>query len=145
MARIHARRRGKSGSKKPLLQPVPQWVGYGPEEVVALVIKLAKQGNTAAKIGMILRDNYGVPDVQKITGKKISKILEENNLAKKIPEDIEALIARAVRAKKHLDRNKKDLVTKRGLQLIESKIRRLEKYYKREGKLPQSWSYKLVG
>jgi small subunit ribosomal protein S15 len=33
--------------------------------------------------------------------------------------------------------------SKRGMQLIESKIRRLAKYYKREGKLPEDWAYNL--
>jgi len=144
MARIHARRKGKAGSKKPLLEPLPNWMSYKPDEVVALILKLAKQGHTQAKIGLILRDSYGIPDVQKITGKKIGQILEENKLTKAVPEDIEALLARAAKAKKHLEKNRKDLVTKRGIQLIESKIKRLEKYYKAQGKLPENWTYKLT-
>ena len=145
MARIHARRKGIARSKKPLLAPVPAWVQYKPEEITALIVKLAKQGNSSAQIGTILRDSYGVPEVSKITGKKIAVILKENKLLADVPEDIQALLKRAIQAKKHLDKYKKDIHTKHGLQLIESKIRRLAKYYKREGILPKNWSYELVG
>jgi small subunit ribosomal protein S15 len=48
---------------------------------------------------------------------------------------------RAVRVRKHLDEHPKDYHSKRGLQLIESKIHRLVKYYKREGILPPDWKY----
>jgi small subunit ribosomal protein S15 len=143
MARMHARRKGAARSKKPLLAPPPTWVQYKDKEIEALVVKLAKQGYTQAQIGTILRDSYGVPDVQKITSKKISLILEENKLSPKIPEDIQALLKRATQCKKHLEKNKKDMHSKRGLQLIEAKIRRLAKYYKRKGKLPKNWSYEL--
>ena len=145
MSRLHTGRKGSSASKKPLLAPIPAWVQYKPEEIEALVVKLAKQDYTAAKIGMVLRDSYGIPDVQKITGKKITAILVKNKLAPQNPEDIQALLIRAIQAKKHLDKNKKDMVTKRGLHLIESKIRRLAKYYKSEGVLPENWTYKLIG
>jgi small subunit ribosomal protein S15 len=121
------------------------WVTYKDKEVESLVVKLAKQGNSAALIGNILRDSYGVPDVKKITGKSITAIMAENKLAGEVPADIQFLLKRAIRAKKHLDKNKKDVVTKRGLQLIESKIRRLMKYYKASGDLPQNWKYELIG
>ncbi|MEM5833437.1 MAG: 30S ribosomal protein S15, partial [Candidatus Aenigmatarchaeota archaeon] len=48
---------------------------------------------------------------------------------------------RAVRLREHLSIHKKDKSSQRGLILIESKIRRLEKYYKRVGKLPKDWKY----
>ncbi|MEM2874170.1 MAG: 30S ribosomal protein S15 [Candidatus Nanoarchaeia archaeon] len=144
MARMHARKAGKSGSKKPL-GPAPAWVQYKPEEIEALVIKLAKQDLSTAQIGNVLRDNYGIPDVRKLTGKKISQILAQNKMEPKVPEDIQALSKRAIRAKKHLDKNKKDKVSLRGLQLIESKIHRLAKYYKSVGKLPADWKHELIG
>lgn len=145
MARIHARKAGKSGSKKPLLAPAPAWVQYKPEEIVALIVKLGKQDLSAAQIGSVLRDSYGIPDVRKLTGKKITQILAQNKLEPKVPEDIQALLKRAIQTKKHIERNKKDETSIRGLQLIESKIRRLAKYYKSTGKLPADWKYELVG
>lgn len=119
----------------------PNWVTYKPKEVEKLVIKLAKQGLEPSKIGLILRDSYGIPDIRKITGKKITKLLVEHDLAPELPEDLANLIKRVGILKKHLEQHKKDAVSKRGLQLIESKIRRLVKYYKSVGKLPADWKY----
>jgi small subunit ribosomal protein S15 len=42
-----------------------------------------------------------------------------------------------------MNNNKKDLSNERGLHLIEAKIRRLVKYYKRNDVLPQDWLYSL--
>ena len=139
MAKMHARRRGKAGSKKPLLAPAPSWVQYKGEEIEALVAKLGKQGLSASQIGLLLRDSYGIPDVEKLTGKKIGKILEDKGLAPKIPEDIQNLVKQAIKIKKHMELHKKDMASKRGLQLTQSKINRLAKYYKSTGKLPKDW------
>ena len=140
---MHTRRRGKAGSKKPLSEPVPKWVQYKSDEVEALVVKLNKQGMASSQIGLVLRDSYGVPDVEKLTGKKICKILEEKKLAPAIPEDVTNLIKKAIHLKKHLQMHKKDMHSNRGLQLITSKINRLTKYYKRAGRLPEDWKANL--
>ena len=141
MSRMHTHHKGKSGSKKPQSKTSPTWLKLKKDEVVALVLKLAKKDYQSSVIGLILRDSYGVPDVKIITGKTISQILKENKLGSEVPEDIQNLIKRAVKVRKHLSSNKKDTTSKRGLQLIESKIRRLEKYYKRTGQLPKKWKY----
>ncbi len=141
MARMHTRRKGKSGSKKPPSKVPPSWVTAKPEEVEQLVVDLAKKGYSTAMIGLILRDSYGIPDVRAITGKKILQILKEHGLAPKIPEDLLNLIKKAVRIRKHLEKNKKDMHNKVALLRVESKIRRLVKYYKREGVLPPDWKY----
>ena len=87
MARLHSRKKGKSGSTKPIKKVRPSWVRYGDKEAEQLVIKLAKQGYTQSKIGIALRDIYGIPDVRTITNKNISFILKENKLSSEIPED----------------------------------------------------------
>jgi small subunit ribosomal protein S15 len=143
MGRIHARRKGKSGSHKPFRTEPPEWVEMSKEEIIEKIIELSKEGYSQAMIGTILRDEYGVPDVKLITGKSIGKILEENDLAPKIPEDLMALMKKAVNINAHLANHPKDLSNKRGLQLVEAKIRRLVKYYKRVGKLPPNWKYSL--
>ncbi|KAA0005453.1 MAG: 30S ribosomal protein S15 [Thermoplasmata archaeon] len=144
MARIHARRKGKSGSKHPVTRKKhPEWSALNPREVEAHVIELAKAGKSTSEIGMILRDQYAVPDVKIATGKKITEILEKNNIKPEIPEDLRNLIKTALQLKKHLDVHKKDLKNKRNLQLTEAKIRRLVKYYHREKKLPEDWKYNL--
>jgi small subunit ribosomal protein S15 len=96
----------------------------------------------SAKIGLILRDKYGVPSIKLATGKRIGQILAENNLESDIPEDLRNLIVKALGMRKHLAENNKDYHNKRQLQLTESKLRRLVKYYVSSGKLPKGWVYK---
>jgi len=141
MARMYSRDKGKSGSTKPVKKTVPSWVRYKPSEVVLLVTKLAKEGNNASKIGLILRDMYGIPDVRSITKKSISQILKDKKLSSELPDDLAALIKKSVMIRKHMESNKKDMPAKRGLQLTESKILRLVKYYKQTGVLPDFWKY----
>jgi small subunit ribosomal protein S15 len=119
----------------------PEWVEYSTEEIEELILKLTKEGNSTSKIGIILRDQYGIPDVKLITGQKITKILEKHDQGLEYPEDLMNLIRRAVNIRDHLEENPKDLHTRRGLRIIESKIRRLVRYYTREGVLPEGWRY----
>ena len=140
MARMHSRKKGRAGSKKPYNRPLV-WVRYKPKEIELLIVKLTKEGKTSSQIGMVLRDTYGVPDVRKIEGKKVSKILAERKLLPEIPEDLKALMRKNIIIKKHLEANHKDNFSKRGLGLTESKIRRLVKYYKNSGRLDKSWTY----
>lgn len=119
----------------------PEWVEYSTEEIEELILKLTKEGNSTSKIGIILRDQYGIPDVKLITGQKITKILEKHGQGLEYPEDLMNLIRRAVNIRDHLEENPKDLHTRRGLRIIESKIRRLVRYYTNEGVLPEGWRY----
>ncbi len=138
---MHARVKGKSGSKKPLESKVPKWVEKKPKEIITLVEKLSKQELSSSQIGLALRDSYGVPSVKLITGKSILEILKEAKLVGTIPEDLKNLIKKSITIRKHLKSNKKDNFSTRGLQLTESKIRRLQKYYKNKGVLPADWNY----
>ena len=141
MARMYSGKHGKSGSKKPIKKHKLTWIRYSNKEIEQIIVKLAKQGKSQSDIGMILRDTYGVPSVRDLLKKKLHKILEENKLLPKLPEDLSYLIKNEIKIIKHMDRNKKDMHAKRGLLLNESKINRLSKYYKRIGRLPQSWTY----
>jgi len=139
MARMHSRGKGKSGSKKPTVQA--KWVEYKDKEIERLVIKLRKDGLNSSSIGRVLRDQYGIPSVKSITGKNVMKILEENSLLSDIPEDLLNLLKRAVAVRDHLVKSKKDYTSKHGLELLESKIRRLIKYYVKNKKLPKDFTY----
>ncbi|WP_054855031.1 30S ribosomal protein S15 [Vulcanisaeta sp. JCM 16161] len=134
-------KRGKSGSTRPVSKVTPSWVSYTQEEVEQLVVELAKRGFSPSMIGIILRDQYGIPLVKPILGKSITEVLQEHGLAPQIPEDLMNLIRRAIKIRKHLEEHPKDLSARRGLNLVESKIHRLIKYYKRVGKLPQDFTY----
>lgn len=139
---MHARRKGKSGSTRPIWRKTPEWVPYSSDEIENLVVEKAKEGIGSAQIGLILRDAYAIPSVKKITGKSITSIMNENDLGSKMPEDFLNLVRRASNLRKHLDSgNKKDKHSRRGLQLIESKIRRLVKYYRKKGIFEPDFKY----
>ena len=143
MARMHARRKGRSGSHRPVVKKNPEWVPLSAKEIEEKVVSLYKSGNSMARIGIILRDQYGVPSVKLATGKSIKQILMENGFTWKIPEDMAFLMKKAINLHKHLQRHPKDKSNRRGLQLIEVKIRRLARYYKRTGELPEDWKYSI--
>jgi len=119
----------------------PDWSALNPREVESRAVELAKSGKSTSEIGLILRDQYAVPDIRIATGKRLTKVLEENEVKQEIPEDLRNLINRASQLKKHLDEHKKDFKNKRGLQILESKIRGLEKYYRSQDRLPKEWKY----
>ena len=141
MAKMHSRGRGNAGSNKPLSPAKPTWIRYKPKEIELLIGKLAKEGKDSAQIGMILRDSYGIPSVKLLTGKKIQQLLAEKKLLPELPEDMLALIKRVIALRNHLEVNKHDKTALRGLQLTESKVKRLAKYYRQIGKIEANWKY----
>jgi small subunit ribosomal protein S15 len=134
--------RGRSRSTRPVSKRPPNWVEFQPDEVKALIINLAREGKPQSEIGNILRDEHGIPLVKSVVGYGIRKVLEEAGLAPEIPEDIYNLMVRATKLRRHLDRNPKDFSNKRSLQLTESMIYRVTRYYKRKGLLPVDWNYR---
>ena len=141
MARVHARRRGTSRSRAPAREEAPEWQSIEKTEIIDVVHKLAREGKTAAYIGLVLRDQYAVPSIKLATGRTMSEILGEAGLAPQIPEDLQNLMRRAVHLQGHLATHTRDVHNKRGLALIESRIRRLARYYREAGKLPADWRY----
>jgi small subunit ribosomal protein S15 len=133
--------KGRSHSIRPVGKRPPAWAKYTPEEVESIVIKLAREGQSASRIGMILRDQYGVPLTKPIAGKSITEVMKQAGLGPSVPEDLDVLLKRAAGLTVHLEKNKKDKYNVRALQTIEAKIHRLSKYYKREGVLPADWKY----
>jgi small subunit ribosomal protein S15 len=140
---MHARRKGKSGSIRMIERSEhPSWSSLKPREIESRILDLARTGKSSAEIGGMLRDQYAVPDVKLATGKRISRILKENKMYPEIPEDLKNLISRALKIRQHLESNHKDVHNKRNLQLTESKIRRLVKYYISTSTLPKGWKYR---
>lgn len=81
------------------------WIKIKSAELEKIVVELYKQGETIAKIGLILRDKYGVPKA-KLLGKRIKDILIDAKIqlrseAEVIQKKIEAL-------SKHIEKNKHD-------------------------------------
>jgi len=143
MARMHTRRRGKASSKRPFVTESPEWVPLTGKEVEEKVVELANQKLSTSLIGIRLRDEYAVPSIQLLTGKTVTQILVEHKLAPERPEELINLMRKVVSLQAHLERNPKDQHNKHSLHLVESKIRRLVRYYKSEGKIPQDFEYSM--
>ena len=141
MARIHARRRGKSHSTRPVAMKFPDWLELTPEVVEQLALQLAEEGRSLSEIGATLRDQYGVPTFKQVTGKKLLSFLREQKVNLDLPDDLKKLIEKAEKLRRHLNKNKRDYKNKHALELVEAKIHRLAKYYKRIGRLPEKWKY----
>jgi small subunit ribosomal protein S13e len=62
-------------------------------------------------------------------------------LAPSIPEDLYYLIKKAVNVRRHLEKNRKDKDSKFHLILVESRIHRLARYYRKTKQLPAVWKY----
>ncbi|MCE4624452.1 MAG: 30S ribosomal protein S15 [Desulfurococcales archaeon] len=135
------RDKGKSESTRPARLVPPKWLVYSPEDIELIIEELARKGYGPSMIGIILRDQFGIPLVKPILGKSITQVLKEKGLAPPLPEDLMTLIRKAVNLRRHLSEHPKDFHAKKGLQDLESKIRRLVKYYKRRGVLPPDWRY----
>ena len=141
MSRIHSRRRGRAGSHRPYPNAPPTWATLSREEVVEEAVKLAKGGASSAQVGTVLRDSYGVPSVRAVTGERLAPLLASHGVKPELPEDLQALLKRVVHLQRHLDTHPKDLANRRGLSLMESRIRRLAHYYRQHKLLPATWRY----
>jgi len=121
----------------------PEWVPLGTEEIEEEIVRLAKDGLSSARIGLILRDQFGVPSVKLALDKSILEVMRGNELEPKLPEDLVSLIKKAINLNAHMKVNRKDISNRRNLQLIEAKIRRLAGYYKEASILPADWKYSI--
>jgi small subunit ribosomal protein S15 len=145
MARMHAHTRGKSHSTRPSSKSVPTWVSIGHSDLTSLIVKMYNEdGLTASQIGIILRDEYGIPLVKPILGKTITDVLRENGVKQDMPEDLDRLVKKALGLQRHLRTHNSDRRNVRSLELIESKIHRLSRYYKKRDKIDKNWKYAAV-
>ncbi|EAY87063.1 hypothetical protein OsI_08460 [Oryza sativa Indica Group] len=136
------RRKGISSSALPCKRIPPSLLKNAASDVEEMIMKAAKMGQMSSQIGVVLRHQHGIPLVKSIASSKILHILKAHGLAPKILEDLYFLIKKAVAIRKHLERNRKDKDSSFRLILVESRIHRLVRYYKRTKKLPptlRSW------
>jgi len=114
-------------SKKSEKNEKPLWLRYTQEEVKAIIIKLANKGLTSEKIGLVLRDRYGIPKIS-LYGLKIKQVLEEKekfqeptviNLKNKLDKII-----------KHYEKHKHDKRAERSLIITRSQLKKREDYQK---------------
>ena len=143
MTRIHGNSRGKSQSMKPSTMK-SDWVKLTPEQIGKLLVEMNKEGLNASQIGIKLRDEHAISSIKSVTGKTMKQFMEENGINQEIPEDLEALVKRALSLQNHLKSNKGDRKNVRSLELLEAKVHRLSKYYKKKNIIPKNWKYKSV-
>lgn len=141
VSRIHSGRKGRAGSHKPYPLRPPAFATLDKAEVIEEATRLAKTGLSPAQVGTILRDSHGVPSVRAVTGERMAPLLAAQGIKPDLPEDLQALLKRVVHLQRHLQGHKKDLANRRGLNLMEARIRRLALYYKRNKVLPEDWRY----
>ena len=98
------------------------WVKTKPAELQKIVVELAKQGNSPAQIGLILRDKYGIPKA-KLLGKRISKILKEADIKYITEKDI--IEKNVEKLKEHMKKNKYDTGASRSITKKLWRIRQL--------------------
>ena len=60
----------------------PEWLEMTDDEIIELIVKLHKEGQSTSQIGIILRDQYGIPSTKSVLGAKITEIL--NDIADKM-------------------------------------------------------------
>jgi len=103
----------------------PVWLKYSEEEVKAIIFKLANKGLTAEKIGLTLRDQYGIPNV-KLFNLKIKKVLEEQDkfqepTTKNLDDKLQKVI-------QHYKKNKQDKNAERSLIITKAKLKKRKDY-----------------
>ena len=103
----------------------PVWLKYTAEEVKAIILKLANKGMTAEKIGLALRDQYGIPKT-KLYGFKIKEVLEEKD--KYDDPNIKNLKTHLDKIQEHYKKNKGDKKAERSLMIIKAQLKKREEY-----------------
>ena len=144
MGRLHSHRHGQSHSTRPIKPSSPKWLRQSPEEIEELILKYAKEGLTSSEIGVKLRDQHAIPLTRSIIKKSITEVLEQRGIKSEMPEDLNNIVKKALGLQKHLKTHTSDRRNVRSLELLEAKVHRLSSYYKKIGRIPETWKYKSV-
>jgi small subunit ribosomal protein S15 len=91
----------------------PEWIKLSAKELESLIIDLVKNGNSPAKIGLILRDQHGIPNVKSVLNKRLLKVIKEHKL--KYPTEKEFMQNDIDTLKVHIKKNKHDYPASRSL------------------------------
>jgi ribosomal protein S15P/S13E len=113
------------------LDKKPIWLKYTEQEVKDIILNLIKKDPnlTSEKIGLILRDSYGIPKTN-IYDFKISHILKQAKLYKN--PDLKNLTIKTEKLSKHLEKNKQDKRTARSLIITKAKLKKTKEYLERK-------------
>ncbi len=105
----------------------PVWLKYTEKEVKDIILNIIKKHPemTSEKIGLVLRDTYGIPTA-KIYKIKVSQVLKEAKAYKN--PDLENIGKKVTKLEKHMEKNKKDQRTKRALTIAKSRLKKIKEY-----------------
>ncbi len=110
-------------------QEKPLWLKTPLEEIEEIAVKLAKEGNTPERIGLILRDQHGIPTTR-VFGKKLGQILKEKGV--EINADIVNVQKKFEKIKSHLQKHHKDKKSKRAFEIRTARLRKVKAYAARK-------------
>ncbi len=141
MARLHSKKKGKAGSKRPKSRTEPEWSSLKKADLQESILKMAREGVPVARIGLVMRDQYAVPNIRAALGMSLKKYLAKEKALPEYPDDLLSLVKKAVRMTNHIKASKNDVHNQSKLLHVESKIHRLVKYYSSKGMLPAGCRY----
>lgn len=103
----------------------PSWVKMSEAELKKLIKELSEK-YAPSKIGIILRDQYGIPSV-KIYGKKMQDYLKE--LGIEVNEDLENAEKKVEKLKEHTKNNITDKKAKHKMQRAQARLNIIRRYF----------------
>lgn len=106
--------------------PKPVWLKLSEDELKKIITDLSEKYRPA-QIGLILRDQYGVPTT-KVFGKKLGKYVKE--LGKNTNFELQNAEAKVEKMKEHIKTNVSDKKAKHKSQKAFSRLNTTKKYNK---------------
>jgi small subunit ribosomal protein S15 len=103
----------------------PTWVKMKEPELKKTILELSEK-HAPSQIGIILRDQYGIPTT-KVFGKKLKAYLKELGIERN--EDLENAEKKVEKMKEHLKENITDRKSKHKLQKAQSRLNIIRKYF----------------
>ena len=103
----------------------PLWVKMKEPELKKIILELSEK-HSPSQIGLILRDQYGIPTT-KVFGKKLKAYLTELGIERN--EDLENAEGKIKKMKEHLKNNITDRHAKHKLQHAQSRLNITRKYF----------------
>ncbi|MFA5992429.1 MAG: hypothetical protein WC796_01840 [Candidatus Pacearchaeota archaeon] len=95
------------------------------EDIEKIVVDLGKSGMPPAKIGLVLKETYGIQKA-KVLGKKIGQILKENKI--EIKDELSSMESKLKNIERHFEKNKQDKRAKREISRYVSLKRKIKRY-----------------
>ena len=103
----------------------PLWVKMSEEDLKKTIVELSEK-NAPSKVGIILRDQYGIPTTR-VYGKKLKAYYKELDIDRN--EDLENAEKKVDGLKEHLKSNITDRNSKHKLQKAQSRLNITRKYF----------------